>query len=114
MTKLISFCGLLCSDCGAFLATKADDDKKRAEVAQQWSKQYGVNLKPEDINCDGCISDSARHIAHCLVCEIRKCGRQKKLVNCAKCSDYSCEKLSAFFKVVPDAKTRLDEAKNSL
>jgi hypothetical protein len=114
MPKLISFCGLLCSDCAAYLATQTDDDKKRAEVAQMWSRQYGVNLKPQDINCDGCVSDSARHIGHCSVCEIRKCGKQKKLTNCGYCDAYPCEKLSAFFSLVPDAKSRLDEIKNSL
>ncbi|MGD0078013.1 MAG: DUF3795 domain-containing protein [Sedimentisphaerales bacterium] len=114
MNKILSFCGLLCSDCGAFIATKSNDDKKRAEVAQLWSKQYGANLKPEDINCDGCTSNSNRHIGHCLVCEIRKCGKQKGLANCAHCSQYPCEKLSAFFKLVPDAKSRLDEVKRSL
>jgi hypothetical protein len=114
MNKLLSFCGLLCSDCGAFIATQTNDDKKRAEVAQLWSKQYGVNLKPEDINCDGCTSNSTRIIGHCLVCEIRKCGKQKGLANCAHCSQYPCEKLSAFFKLVPDAKSRLDEVKTAL
>jgi hypothetical protein len=114
MNKLISFCGLLCSDCGAFIATQSNDNKKRAEVAQLWSKQYSVNLKPEDINCDSCASNSDRHFSHCSVCEIRKCGKQKKIANCAHCTDYPCEKLSAFLKLVPDAKSRLDEIKNAL
>ncbi|MGD0572792.1 MAG: DUF3795 domain-containing protein [Sedimentisphaerales bacterium] len=112
--KMISFCGLLCNECGAFIATKNDDDKKRAEVAQLWSKQYGINIKAEDINCDGCTSNSNRLIGHTKVCEIRKCGKQKDIVNCAYCSEYPCEKLVAFFKFVPDAKNRLDEVRGNL
>ena len=112
--KMISFCGLLCNECGAFIATKNDDDKKRAAVAQLWSKQYGVNLKAEDINCDGCTSDSNRLIGHTRVCEIRKCGKQKPIANCAHCSEYPCKQLQEFFKVVPDNRKRLDEIKNGL
>ena len=114
MNKMISFCGLLCNECGAFIATKNDDDKKRAEVAQLWSKHYSSNLKAEDINCDGCTSSSNRLFGHCKVCEIRKCGKQKGIANCACCSEYPCEKLGTFFKVVPEARSRLDEVRSEL
>jgi hypothetical protein len=53
---MIGFCGLNCYECGAFLATKENNDKKRAEVAQEWSRLFKVEIKPEDINCDGCQS----------------------------------------------------------
>ena len=33
MEKMIAYCGLVCSDCGAFIATQKNDDKMRAEVA---------------------------------------------------------------------------------
>ena len=108
MSEMIACCGLICTDCGAFIATANDDDQKRAEVAKLWSEQFKVQIKPEDINCDGCLSDSDRHIGHCKVCEIRKCAREKAVVNCAYCDDYACEKLESFFKMVPDAKKKLD------
>ncbi len=34
MDEMISNCGILCHECGAYLATKADDDGKRREVAE--------------------------------------------------------------------------------
>jgi hypothetical protein len=114
MSQMTGFCGLICSECGAFVATQNNDDRKRAEVAQLWSQQYNVDIKPADINCDGCTSDSERLIGHCRVCEIRKCGKQKAIVNCAYCDDYACEKLEGFFKMVPDAKKHLDEIKSKL
>jgi len=114
MSQMTAFCGLICIECGAFIATQNDDDRKRAEVAQLWSKQYNHDLKPADINCDGCTSDSDRLIGHCHVCEIRKCGKQKAILNCAYCDDYACEKLEGFFKMVPDAKKHLDEIKSGL
>ena len=114
MEEMISVCGLLCSECGALIATKSDDDEKRAEVAETWSKQYNVDIKPEDINCDGCLSDSERLFSHCKVCEIRKCGKERSIANCAYCDEYACEKLEKFFQMVPDAKKRLDEIRSRL
>ncbi len=112
MNQMTAFCGLICSDCGAFIATRNNDDEKKAEVAKLWSGQYHVDLKPSDINCDGCTSDGDRLIGHCHVCEIRKCGKQKGVQNCAYCDDYKCEKLDGFFKMVPDAKKHLDEIRS--
>ncbi|MBN2590312.1 MAG: DUF3795 domain-containing protein [Sedimentisphaerales bacterium] len=114
MEIMTGFCGLVCSDCGAFIATQNNDDEKRAEMAKLWSEQYKVDLKPSDINCDGCISDSKRLIGHCNVCQIRKCGKAKGIQNCAYCDDYACEKLDGFFKMVPNAKNNLDEIKSNL
>jgi len=114
MNEMMSFCGLLCNECGAFIATENDDDEKRAEVAEQWSKGYNADIKPEDINCDGCLSDGERLFSHCKVCEIRKCGKEKSIANCAYCDDYACEKLDKIFQMVPDAKDRLDEVRRGL
>jgi len=112
--KMIAFCGLDCHECGAFMATKNDDDEKRSEVAKIWSKQFGADIKPADINCDGCHSDGENIFAHCKVCEIRKCGKEKNVDNCAYCAEYPCEKLGMVFNMMPDAKKRLDETKNRL
>ena len=114
MKKMIAVCGLDCNECGAFLATKENDDKKRAKVAQEWSKLFKVEIKPEDINCDGCQSDGGRLFNYCNVCEIRKCGKQKAVLNCAYCGDYVCEKLEGFFKMVPDARKHLDGIRSRL
>lgn len=108
MGEIIGFCGIPCHDCGAFKATQADDDTKRAEVAKMWSKEFDAKLRPEDINCNGCLSTAEPLFAHCKVCGIRKCGLEKKVENCAHCSDYPCEQLEDFFKMVPDARKQLD------
>ena len=111
---MIAFCGLVCHECGAFLATQNNDDEKRSEVAKLWSKQFNVHIKRADINCDGCHSDGENIFGHCKVCEIRKCGKEKSVDNCAHCDEYSCEKLGLFFDMAPDAKKRLDEIKSKL
>jgi hypothetical protein len=51
MKKRIVYCGLVCSDCPTFLATKNDDDDAaREKTAAFYSEKFGFNLKPEDIN----------------------------------------------------------------
>ena len=107
-------CGINCLECGAFLATRENDDEKRAEVAKLWSKQFNVEIKPADINCEGCLSDSPNIFSHCKVCEIRSCCKDKNITNCAFCDDYYCEKLEMLFNMAPDVKHRLDELRISL
>ncbi len=114
MNEIIAFCGISCSECGAFIATKNNNDEKRAVVAKMWSKQYNSDIKPEDINCDGCQCDGGRIFNYCTVCEIRKCGKEKGVTNCGHCDDYACDMLENFFAMVPDSKKRLDEINASL
>jgi len=114
MKDIVSICGLHCSECGAYLATINDDNEKRREVAELWSKEYGADIKAEDINCESCLSDSDNVFSHPKVCEIRKCGKEKAVVNCAHCANYACDMLKKFFEMVPDAKKRLDLIKESL
>jgi len=114
MDKMIAYCGIVCTECPAFVATQKDDNAKRKEVAEQWAKQYNMPIKPEDINCDGCKSLGSRIINYCNICEIRKCGREKQVENCAYCDDYACEKLTKFIAMVPHARTALEGIRKSL
>ena len=114
MTEMIAFCGIVCNMCPTFLATQANDDEKRAEVATLWSKQFKMDLKPGDMNCDGCHSHGGVLFGHCMTCEIRKCGAEKEIANCAYCSESACEKLDRFFAFMPDAKTQLDNIRIKL
>jgi hypothetical protein len=114
MGEIIGFCGIPCHECAAFKATQADDDTKRAEVAEMWSKEYDAKLRPEDINCNGCLSTAEPLFGHCKVCGIRKCGLEKKVENCAHCPDYACEQLEDFFNMVPDARKQLDGIRGML
>jgi hypothetical protein len=114
MEKMIAMCGIICTECPAFLATRENDDRKRKEVAEQWSKEYQAEFKAEDINCDGCHSLTGRLFSHCKVCEIRKCGQEKDLKNCATCNEYPCPKLSQFFLMVLQGKAVLDEIRKDL
>ena len=108
MSKVFAYCGLACHECETYKATKADDDFKRAEVAKNWSKLFNADITPDQINCTGCSNDGVIFF-YCGMCEIRKCSRERNLENCGMCDDYACEKLDSIFKMMPSAKTRLDE-----
>jgi hypothetical protein len=114
MEKMIAVCGINCNECPALLATQENDDLRRKEVAEMWSREFQASFKPEDINCDGCTSGQERLFSHCQVCEIRKCGREKRLKNCAYCDDYICSKLNEWFRMVPEGKATLDEIRKDL
>ena len=114
MNDMIAYCGLECHQCGAFLATRDDDDVKRQEVAELWSREFNSDIQPRDINCLGCRSEGEILFNHCNVCEIRKCGRERGLSNCAYCEEYPCKKLEEFFDMVPDSRIRLDNIRIGL
>ena len=60
MGKMIAYCGIVCSECPTLLATQKDDDEARKQDVEMWSKQFKFDLKMEDINCDGCLTDRDR------------------------------------------------------
>jgi len=111
---MIAFCGIDCSQCPAYVAKMNNDDELRKKTAEEWSKQFGMQFDPIDVNCDGCTSETGVHIAYCGLCEIRICGVQNKVKNCAYCDQYVCDKLNKWFESVPEAKNRLEEIKKTI
>jgi len=105
---LIACCGLVCSHCPVFIATKNDDKAAREEIAAQWSSEFGQDIDPAEINCVGCTVKRGAHIGNCSICEIRKCVIDKRMKNCAECPDYICETLQDFLDVVPEARLTLE------
>jgi hypothetical protein len=114
MKKMVAYCGIICTDCPVFVVTQKNDDSQRQHLAETFTKQYATGYKPMDINCDGCLSDGSRVFSYCNKCEIRKCGKEKHVVNCAYCRDYPCEKLSKIFTEHSKAKETLDQIKHQL
>lgn len=114
MDRIIAYCGLVCSDCPAYIATQADDRVALERTAAQWREEYNApNITVASVICDGCLS-GPRKCSHCAECQIRACGVERGVANCAHCADYACEKLEGFFGMVPDARTVLDGIRASL
>ena len=108
MEKMIATCGLICSECPAYIATLSGDGEALEALAKTWSSDYGAALSADDCSCNGCHSVVGPWMSHCADCDIRACGAEKAVDNCSECTEYACEKLVKFFEFVPDAKTVLD------
>ncbi|MDD2202019.1 MAG: DUF3795 domain-containing protein [Firmicutes bacterium] len=113
MKRIIAYCGLVCDECPAYLATQADDDEMRSNIAAEWSESYGCALTKEDINCDGCLGTKGRIVGYCNECSIRLCAAERGMENCAHCSSYACDNLERFLKGAPAAKALLDSLRDA-
>jgi hypothetical protein len=108
--QMLSYCGIDCSVCPAYIATRANDIEKLTSLAGEWfdgSTNYSIVL------CDGCKSED-RVMKWCGECPARACAIERELVNCAYCEDYGCEKLLKIFEMVADGKTNLDRIRATL
>jgi hypothetical protein len=109
MDKVIAACGLDCAKCGAFLASKNNDNDLRRKVAAEWAKAYNFAFTPEMINCHGCFATDGVQIGHCAQCEMRKCAIGKKAATCGSCAEYPCKTVSDFHAMCPEAAQNLKE-----
>ncbi len=111
---IIAYCGLLCDECPAYIATKENDVNKKDSLAKQWSCDDYI-VRAEDINCFGCSRDNTGPVfKFCMDCEIRRCGIEKEIENCAHCEEYPCSNLDNPFEGSPVNRTRLDRIKENL
>lgn len=113
MYEMIAYCGLDCSECKAFKATQNGDFERKKELAKQWTEGLKVEFKPEDINCNGCKSDTLSGWCR-KICKIRPCAEEKKVKTCAHCNDYLCGKLKEFLLNEPVATKNLEKIRQTL
>ena len=94
MEKMIAYCGLDCAKCDAYIATQNNDQELLEKTAKKWSEWNKVEIRPEDLLCDGC-TQNGRKFAYCAyMCEIKKCAEAKSFAHCGYCSNLdSCEKI---------------------
>ncbi|MFW9769066.1 MAG: DUF3795 domain-containing protein [Candidatus Thorarchaeota archaeon] len=108
-SRIVAPCGIVCTDCPAYLATQSNDLEKLQDIAERWSsenQQYGV----EDIVCDGCPSDRVH--TFCAECKARDCAMQKGHPVCSVCSIYPCDKLNEVWISFTD--TSVDDCRATL
>jgi hypothetical protein len=110
MNEIIAKCGLVCSECGAYLATVNDSDTMREETSKKWSQMFNATIDPKSINCLGCQEKNEKNLfGHCLVCGIRTCAAGKGYESCAVCDEFGCEKLSMIWNHNEAAKKNLEK-----
>ena len=113
--QMIAYCGLVCSECPAYVATQAGDMEALERVTARWSEDFNETITVEDCLCDGCTSGSERLCSYCSECQVRACATARGVITCAHCDDYGCEKLTGLFNVVgPEAKATLEGIRQAL
>ena len=107
---LIAACGLVCTECQAFIATRTGDSQKLKTLALEW---YGKEGDATFCMCDGCTPTGHKN-QFCQECGVRSCALERGVVNCAHCSDYGCDTLTGLFQHIPVAKENLEKIRTSL
>lgn len=104
MTTMMSACGVLCSDCPAYLASaKGVVHQKR--TADAWLRIYGLNEPIENITCGGCLGPDDQLFHTSRTCKARQCCRSKGFATCAECAVEQCpdlEKAQSMWDGVPE------------
>ena len=108
MKEPIAYCGLDCSKCDAFIATKNDDGALREKTAKLWTELNGVEITPEQINCEGCRMDGVKTVFCDSLCGIRQCALKRGVKTCGDCPEMeSCATLSMITSNNKEALERL-------
>ena len=108
---MIAYCGIECSKCDSYRATRSGNYEELVKVAEKLSKLYGAEVKPEYVICDGCKNEE-RHSFFCTnSCKMRKCCIEKGFNSCIECSDFPCKELQFELDNNPEAKDNLEKLK---
>jgi len=103
MNPMMSACGVMCSDCPAYLgAAKGVAHQERTVAA--WRRIYGLNETSENISCGGCLGPDDQLFHTSRTCKARRCCRSKAFSSCAECAVESCpdlEKAQSVWDEVP-------------
>ena len=108
--QMLSYCGIDCSVCPAYIATQAMDIEKLTTLAGQWfdgAVDYAIVL------CDGCKGQN-RIMKWCSECPTRACAVEHHVENCAYCGDYGCQKLLKVFEMSDEPRKNLERIRASL
>lgn len=111
----LAYCGFNCQvECDVYKATRENDRAVKTAIAKRWAENYGVDIKPDDVACDGCRIPDGRVGYHCgSICDVRKCGRARGVISCAACNDFpSCAK--SLWKNWPEMRKRTEARRSQL
>ena len=87
---LISACGIDCTACEVFQATKNNDEELRRTLAAKFSKLWGKPVRPSQIECHGCKGRLDQHFE--ADCRLLVCATERGYAHCFQCPDYGvCE-----------------------
>ncbi len=107
---MMSVCGVMCSECPAFVASGDTEAQKR--VAEAWHRIYDLKFTADQIQCGGCLGPDDELFHTQRKCTARACCRSKGFNTCAECPVTICElleKAQMVWDTVPDLAETLSE-----
>lgn len=91
---LAATCGLYCGACPVHVYRERNDYDALRMLAVRYSRLRGLELTPDDLVCDGCLS--SRVAVTCRQCKIRSCAETRGITYCSQCLDFPCETIVNF------------------
>ena len=89
----LSACGLNCAKCDIYMASHGDEGM-RASIVDWFRDERNVNLKPEQVRCEGCMGDPERHWSP--DCGMMACAKERGLAHCFQCGEFPCSRNEEF------------------
>jgi hypothetical protein len=90
-------CGLVCEECRAYIATRANDTETLLKLGKEWGESYNRPIAAEEVMCDGCRSTTGRVWLGCRDCALHQCEQGKETPSCARCASYPCSRTEGFW-----------------
>jgi hypothetical protein len=88
MEPIVTRCGYRCDLCLAYQPNVEAHPEYQQILSDGWHTYFGFRIPPEEICCDGCLSENPALIDKS--CPVRPCVLQRGLEDCSQCSDYGC------------------------
>ena len=107
MEPILTRCGYRCDLCLAYKPNVERNPANRQKLSDGWHQYFGFRIPPEEICCDGCMSENPEQIDQ--ECPVRPCVIEKGIENCAACEQYICEKLQRRLVVYEEVKSRINK-----
>lgn len=86
----ITMCGYRCDLCKAY-APNIETNDEREMLSKVWKKYYDLDIKAEQIYCDGCRCCKEDAVRIDSNCPVRQCVLQMGIDNCGDCGSFPCE-----------------------
>jgi hypothetical protein len=102
---ILTRCGYRCDLCLAYRPNITREPANRQELSDGWFRYFGFRIPPDQIICDGCMSDDPRLLD--TECPVRPCVIEREIDNCAQCPDYVCGRLKERLVVLEELQARV-------
>jgi len=105
--EILTRCGYRCDLCLAFKDNIQKDDRREL-LSKGWNKIFGIELKPENIFCEGCLSCKSDLKLIDSECKVRPCVIARGIENCSQCEEFPCEILEDRLVRYAELEAKLD------